>query len=216
MGEGIEREVLQTAFQEFQDHPTIWFLQRQDSHSSLMTLGLQRRQESSTRTTQRSIKLSVLGALTSLLLLNGVPPVPLSPVVLHYFIHNLELNSISPDLLRNWYPDLRKLIQDWIDAGPNGDIEDFASHFVTYHDIQVSHCMYYFIPFIFKLSLRQISSLASRDEATHHLLACEMLYRAIVGPAQPEHPDIQAFLRGFQLPCRNGFRFTDVSVVYLV
>ena len=189
MGEGIEREVLQTAFQEFQDHPTIWFLQRQDTHSSLMTLGLQRRQESST--SQRSIKLSALGALTSLLLLNGVPPVPLSPVLLHYFIHNLELNSISPDLLRNWYPHLGKLIQDWIDAGPNGDIEDFASHFITYHDIQVSHYMY-FNPFI--LFPAQISSLASRDETTHHLLACEMLYRAIVGPAQPDHPDIQAFL----------------------
>jgi hypothetical protein len=39
-----------------------------------------------------------------------------------------------------------------------------------------------------------------------------MLYRAIVGPALPDHPDIQAFLRGFQLPCYNGFRFTDVSV----
>ena len=43
MGEGIEREVLQTAFQAFQDHPTVWFLQRQDTHSLLMTLGLQRR-----------------------------------------------------------------------------------------------------------------------------------------------------------------------------
>lgn len=39
-----------------------------------------------------------------------------------------------------------------------------------------------------------------------------MLYRAIVGPAQPDHPDIQAFLRGFQLPCHNGYRFTDVGV----
>lgn len=139
MGEGIEREVLQTAFQEFQDQPTVWFLPRQDTHSSLMTLGLQRRQESST--THRSIKLSVLGALTSLLLLNGVPPVPLSPVLLHYFIHNLDLNSISPGLLGNWYPELGKLIQDWIAAGPDGNIEVFASHFITYHDTQVSHCM---------------------------------------------------------------------------
>jgi hypothetical protein len=139
LGEGIEREVLQIAFQEFQNHPAIWFLQRQDTHASLMTLGLQRRQESST--TQRSIKLSVLGTLTSLLLLNGVPHVPLSPVLLHYFIHNSELNSISPNLLGDWYPDLRKLIQDWIAAGPNGDIEAFTSHFMTYHNTQVSHCM---------------------------------------------------------------------------
>ena len=213
MGEGIEREVLQTAFQEFQDQPTIWFLQRQDTHSSIMTLGLQSRRPQESSMSQRSKKLSILGALMSLLLLNGVPPVPLSPVLLHYFIHNLELNSMSPDLLRNWYPVLGKLIQDWIATGSNGDIEEFASHFITYHDIQVSYCTY-FIPLI--LFLIQISSLASRDEATHHLLACEMLYRAIVGPAQPDHPDIQAFLRGFQLPCRNGYRFTDVSVSWLI
>ena len=149
IGEGIEREVLQTAFQEFQDHPAIWFLQRQDTHSSLMTLGLQRGQDASMTMTQRSIKLGILGALTSLLLLSGVPPVPLSPVLLHYFIHNLELDSISPDLLRNWYPDLGKLIQDWIAAGPNGDVEEFASHFITYHDTQVSHpCWYTCLPFI--------------------------------------------------------------------
>ena len=58
---------------------------------------------------QCSIKLSVLGALTSLLLVNGVPPVTPSSILLHYFIHDLELNSITLDLLWNWYLDLRKL-----------------------------------------------------------------------------------------------------------
>ena len=137
VGEGIEQEVFQTAFQDFQDRTAVWFLQHQDTHSSLMTLGLQHKQDPST--TQHSLKLGVLGALTSLLLLNGIPPVPLSPVLLHYFIHNLELDSISPDLLRNWYPNLGKLVLDWIAAGPDGDVEEFASHFITYHDIQVSH-----------------------------------------------------------------------------
>ena len=207
MGEGIEREVLQTAFQEFQNHPTIWFLQRQEDHASLMTLGLQRREESST--TQRSIKLSVLGALTSLLLLNGLPPVPISPVLLHYFIHDSDLNSITPDLLGNWYPNLGKLMQEWIAAGPNGDIGVFSSHFSTYHDTQVSYCIFFISFILFNI---QISSLASRDEVTHNLLGCEMLYRAIIGTAPPDHPDIHAFLRGFHLPCHNGYRFTDVSV----
>ncbi|KAF8236190.1 hypothetical protein L208DRAFT_1252839 [Tricholoma matsutake] len=137
-----------------------------------------------------SISLSILSALTSLLLLNDVPPIPLSPVLLHYFIHNLELDAISPNLLGTWYPDLRKLIQDWIAIGPNSDIEVFASHFITYHDTQ-------------------ISLLAIQDEHTHQSLACKMLYRAVVGPAQLDHPDIQAFLHGFSLPCHNGFCFTD-------
>ena len=113
----------------------MWFLQRQDGHSSLFTLGLQRRQQSPP--SQRSIKLSILGALTALLLLYGIPPIPLSPVLLHYFIHDSDLNSITRNLLGNWYPDLGRLIQDWIDAGPDGNIESFAGHFMTYHDTQV-------------------------------------------------------------------------------
>ncbi|KAF8230858.1 hypothetical protein L208DRAFT_1473398, partial [Tricholoma matsutake] len=186
-GEGVEREALQIAFQEYQDNSTMWFLQRQDHHSSLVTLGLQRRQPSSS---QCSIKLSVLGALTALLLLYGIPPNPLSPVLLHYFIHDLDLNSISCNLLGNWYPDLGRLIQDWIDARPDGNIESFSGHFLTYHDTP-------------------ISLLTFRDEAIHHSLACEMLYQAIVGPAPPDHPDIQSFLHGFYLPCHNGFHFPN-------
>ncbi|KAF8240018.1 hypothetical protein L208DRAFT_1556606 [Tricholoma matsutake] len=186
-GEGVEREALQITFQEYQDNSTMWFLQRQDHHSSLVMLGLQHRQLSSS---QCSIKLSILGALTALLLLYGIPPDPLLPVLLHYFIHDLDLNSISHNLLGNWYPDLGRLIQDWIDAGPDGNIESFAGHFMTYHDTQ-------------------ISLLTFRDKAIHHSLACEMLYRAIVGPVPPDHPDIQSFLHGFYLPCRNGFCFPN-------
>ncbi|KAF8220309.1 hypothetical protein L208DRAFT_1334555, partial [Tricholoma matsutake] len=112
LGEGIKCEVLQTAFQEFQDQST------------------------SMPCTERSTKLNILGTLTSLLLLNSIPPIPLSPVLLHYFIHDSDLNSITSDLLGNWYPDLAKLIKDWINAGSSGDIQPFASHFMTYHDTQ--------------------------------------------------------------------------------
>lgn len=153
-GEGVECEALQITFQEYQDNSMMWFLQHQDHHSSLVMLGLQRQQPSSS---QHSIKLSILGALTALLLLYGIPPNHLLPVLLHYFIHDLDLNLISRNLLGNWYPDLGRLIQDWIDAGPDGNIESFAGHFLTYHDTQ-------------------ISLLTFQDEAIHHSLACKMLY----------------------------------------
>ncbi|KAF8893500.1 hypothetical protein BD779DRAFT_1467834 [Infundibulicybe gibba] len=40
-------------------------------------------------------------------------------------------------------------------------------------------------------------------------MAGEMLYWAIVGPSEsPSHPEIQSFLAGFDLPCRNGFRLS--------
>ncbi|KAF8218922.1 hypothetical protein L208DRAFT_1345548, partial [Tricholoma matsutake] len=177
-GEGVEREALQIAFQEYQDNSTMWFLQCQDHHSLLVTLGLQRQQPSSS---QCSIKLSILGALTALLLLYGIPPNPLSPVLLHYFIHDLDLNLISRNLLGNWYPELGRLIQDWIDAGPDGNIESFAGHFLTYHDTQISQRFATFL----------------------------LMLISIVGPALPDHPDIQSFLHGFYLPCRNGFHFPN-------
>lgn len=37
-----------------------------------------------------------------------------------------------------------------------------------------------------------------------------MLYRAVIGPEHFTHPELQAFKRGFQLPCRNGFNFPEV------
>jgi hypothetical protein len=71
----------------------------------------------------------MLGALTSLLVINGIALVPLSPVLLHYFIHGSDLNAIHPMLLSNWYPTLRQLIQDWLAIGPTGDPTPFESRF---------------------------------------------------------------------------------------
>jgi hypothetical protein len=53
--------------------------------------------------------------------------------------------------------------------------------------------------------------LLGRDEVSHKALASEMLYRAIIGPESYNHPEWQAFISGFKLPCRNGFNFLDVS-----
>lgn len=43
-----------------------------------------------------------------------------------------------------------------------------------------------------------------------------MLYRAIVGPEPGNHPEIQAFIRGFRLPCPNGFDFIKVMNVLML
>jgi hypothetical protein len=129
------------AFQEFRDEPTKWFLPCQDGHVTIAPTP-------STISTSRSLargssarcqSLATLGALTSLLIINGIAPVPLSPVLLHYFIHGSDLNAIHPALLSNWYPTLCQLIQDWLAIGPTGDPAPFESHFITYHDMQVLH-----------------------------------------------------------------------------
>lgn len=38
-----------------------------------------------------------------------------------------------------------------------------------------------------------------------------MLYSATIGTVPPEHPELQAFMKGLRLPCANGFTFLVVS-----
>lgn len=57
----------------------------------------------------------------------------------------------------------------------------------------------------------QAATLQVRDEQSHKALAAELLYAAVVGPVPHEHAEIQAFRKGFQLPCNSGFSFLDVS-----
>jgi hypothetical protein len=40
-----------------------------------------------------------------------------------------------------------------------------------------------------------------------------MLYRSVIGPEFPNHPELQAFKKGFNLACRNGFNFSQVISV---
>jgi hypothetical protein len=79
-----------------------------------------------------------MGALAALLLIHGIAPYPLDPVVLHFFIHNCDLHAIHPSFLSEWHPELCCIIQDWINMGSSGDPTPFQSHFASYHDLQVS------------------------------------------------------------------------------
>ena len=44
----------------------------------------------------------------------------------------------------------------------------------------------------------------------HEALAVEMLYRATIGFA---HPEIEAFIKGFELKCPNRFKLSKVSLL---
>ncbi|KAH9910864.1 hypothetical protein B0H21DRAFT_714417, partial [Amylocystis lapponica] len=69
---------------------------------------------------------------------------------------------------------------------------DSFSHFSSYH-------------------ANQVAILLDHDEAAHNAMAADMLYHGIMGEAAVEHPEIQAFIKGFSLPCRNGFSFLQLS-----
>ena len=50
---------------------------------------------------------------------------------------------------------------------------------------------------------------------THKMFAADMLIYSVLGPHSHCHPEWESFIAGFQLPCSNGFRFTDVCYLYI-
>lgn len=136
LGSGIEREVLHNIFARFLSRKDAWFAPRSDGFYTLSTTthNLSGRCIS----TSRLRSLAILGAITALWLLRGMPTIPFDPVFIHFLIHNCNLQSIHRGILGEWHPTLRQTISNWIDLGPNGDASPFENHFTIIHDIQVS------------------------------------------------------------------------------
>jgi hypothetical protein len=207
LGVGVEAEVLFTALTQLQEHPGQWFYPRIDNMASIAVM----HSYSSSRNLSSSRRegMRIFGAITALLLSQGVPPLPLSPIFLQWIIFGCNIHSLHSDLISEWYPELFATIKHWLATGPKGPISSFQGHFSTWHETQVS----------LKRSCKacinlppQIGLYHERDEASHNSLAAEMLYRPIIGNEPPQHPEIQAFLDGFRLPCPNGFDFIHVCV----
>jgi hypothetical protein len=118
-----------------------WFRPTYDDFSTLalcntpITLG--RTNSSSLTTTQRMKNLMGLGATVSLLLINGMPPTPLSPVLLHFFIHDCNINAITKSYLAEWHPKFSEILDNWISGGLDVDLDEFEFHFSAFHDTQV-------------------------------------------------------------------------------
>ncbi|KDQ49089.1 hypothetical protein JAAARDRAFT_143923 [Jaapia argillacea MUCL 33604] len=189
-GEGVEREVLSTLYQQFHSETAEWFSPNPDDYVSIATsLPL-----SCAGYLSRSQKLGLtcLGAVIGLMLLNGFITHPFDPVVIQYLIHGRDINSISKAFLAQWHPDIKQTICDFIDLGPNGNLAPFQPYFSTYFDIQVA-------------------SLRNHDMVSHLAIASEMLRRSIIGPESCSHPEWDAVEAGFQLPCQNGFSTSKAS-----
>ena len=135
LGSGIEREVVHNLFVQFLKRRDEWFTPRSDGFYSLSTTTHSLSSQSVSASRLR--KLTILGAVTALWLLHGMPTVPLDPVFIHYLIHGCNLHSIHEGILAEWHPNLRQTISDWIDLGPDGDASTFENHFTIIHDIQV-------------------------------------------------------------------------------
>jgi hypothetical protein len=79
--------------------------------------------------------------VAALLYINGHTPAPLSPAVILFIINGTDLNCLTPAFIGEWFVNLRKRLLDWLEMGPEGDLQPFTSYFASFHDIEAS--LYY-------------------------------------------------------------------------
>ncbi|KAF8233723.1 hypothetical protein L208DRAFT_1554721 [Tricholoma matsutake] len=135
-------------------------------------------------------QLKCLRAVCALLYIHRQTPMPLSPAVILFIVYKFNLHCLTPGFIGEWFINLRKLIADWLELGPEGNLQPFASHFATYHDTEVS-------------------AYRNHDFAIHQSIAVDMLYKATLGSNLYWLPEWTSFTEGFDLPCQNGFWFTE-------
>lgn len=137
VGKGIERETIYLAFDTYRKQSTKWFIPRSDTYSTIATS--QSLSPHFNISATRLEALSVLGALTGLMLVYGVAPTPLSPALIQFFLHGCDLHSLTPAFIQEWFPSLHRTLIDWneIPSGDSIQVEVFDAHFQLFHDFPV-------------------------------------------------------------------------------
>lgn len=142
-GCGIERELIFATFQTYNTpdpaNQGAWFADRVEGCSTIAIvhdLGCAR-QLVSIGALRRQMDLVVLGALTALMIIHKMCPLPLSPAVIQFVLNNCDLHALHSEFLLKYLPEMHSTIRQWLDAGPHGDPSPFQGHFATYHDLQV-------------------------------------------------------------------------------
>ncbi|KAI0060519.1 hypothetical protein BV25DRAFT_1807146, partial [Artomyces pyxidatus] len=183
-GVGVEQEVISATWMEYQNQPAQYLAPRLDEHWSLAPTPL----VDLAGISGRAKDLAVFGAVVATSIVAGLVPFPLSPVFLHFCLHDCDFNSITRDILKEWHPQFAGVMERWKEVGPTGSLEEFRHWVSSYADVD-------------------IVAIASRNEQVHESLGAMMVYRAILGNESWKHSDFRNFLKGFLLPCQNTFNF---------
>ncbi|KAJ7181278.1 hypothetical protein C8R46DRAFT_885532 [Mycena filopes] len=187
VGAGVEREVLYHLAQTYFSNPDRYFLLRSDGRYTISTtISMSQRFLVSPA---RIRDLKILGLVLVLMLLNGVPPDPISPALFQLAFHN-SFDALTPNFIQEWYPELHLVAQQWIQGGPTGSLVPFRSHLASNLDMQVA-------------------CLEGRDQAQHDALAVDLVYNGSISNQPPSHPEIKAVIWGITAPCQSGFNAAE-------
>lgn len=135
MGAGVEAEVLYLTLNQLQTNSGQWFHPRIDNTASIATMHTFA--SLSSISTPRREGMRAFSALIALSLIHGIPPFPLSPLVLQWIIHGCDLEALHSDIISEWHPELSETIKRWKSVGSTGSLASFQAHFSTWHDTQV-------------------------------------------------------------------------------
>lgn len=146
VGEGIERETIYLAFDIYRKESAKWFISRSDTYSTIATL--QSLSPHFDISATRLEALSILGALTGLMLVYGVAPTPLSPALIQFLLHECDIHSMTPAFIQEWFPSLYRTLMDWNALNASDNIEAFDGHFQLFHDFPVCLFLLFMISII--------------------------------------------------------------------
>ncbi len=156
-GPGIEREVIYMAFNRYLKSFGTWFCPRFDERASLQTTCGIWRAMTGAVSENRIQSMKQLGAICALMLIHGMCPEPLNPLIFHFIINNCDFNCLHQGLVQEWHPTLYSHLKSWVDTGSGGSLEPFRAHFASYHDMDVCFFFYSVDSSLLNLSTRFLS-----------------------------------------------------------
>ncbi|KAJ3901848.1 hypothetical protein F5879DRAFT_991545 [Lentinula edodes] len=184
-GPGLEQSTVTEIFRQF-------FEEREDEFCTLLYENYTTLHSADLHiSSSKQEDLVLFGAVSALALVYGHYPGRLNPLLLIYLLNDCDLSCLHRDLVSSYLPSVSEMLDRWLNIGPTDQVGEFASHFASYHNIQVG-------------------VLNGRSDAGHQKLALEMLHNIVVGPVGVENAYFAAFIKGFLLPCSTGIDLVDI------
>ena len=202
---------MQRAFQKLTANPNVYFAEALDNFCTLRTQNPAA--AAAAISSQRKTDMTKLGALVALMIIGGWTPGSLEPLFVYFLVYECNFDCLTPEIVEEWHPQLARMIKQWIQVGPEGDITPFGGHLMSYHEMQVSLSTH--IPSLqFFILTFQPSALTNRDSSTHSAYAAIFLARAVIGTEDCRHPELAAFIEGFALRSpANNFTMQKVRIL---
>ena len=111
VGDGVERETVHLAFEQYRKNVQKWFIPRSGKYSTIaMSQPLLLQQP--TFSSARLEAISVLGALTGLMIIYSMAPTLLSPALLQFLLHGCDFHYGFQIMMENIHSETYSLLID--------------------------------------------------------------------------------------------------------